>query len=95
MPSARRSSCWCGRTENAANLEQKTADFQAKTAALDIQRRCMEHLKSQLAACTITAPADGLVVYASSADRNAQAPIQEAVYLASGRHCCACRIPVR
>jgi multidrug efflux pump subunit AcrA (membrane-fusion protein) len=37
----------------------------------------MDHLQEQLADCTITAPADGMVVYASSGDRWAQTQIQE------------------
>lgn len=63
--------------ENAANLAQKTADVQAKTQALDVLKRRMERWQEQLAACTITAPADGLVVYVTSGDRNAQNALQE------------------
>jgi HlyD family secretion protein len=63
--------------ENAANLSQKVADVEAKEQALAVMKRRMERYQEQLAACTITAPADGMVVYASSGDRNAQNPIQE------------------
>jgi HlyD family secretion protein len=63
--------------ENAANLGQKVADFQAKTQAFDVIKRRMEHLQEQFADCTITAPADGMVVYASSGDRWAQTQIEE------------------
>ncbi|HEY8667408.1 MAG TPA: HlyD family efflux transporter periplasmic adaptor subunit [Tepidisphaeraceae bacterium] len=63
--------------ENAANLSQKTADLKAKEQALELLKRRLEHANEQLADCTIKAPADGLVVYSSSSDRNAQNPIQE------------------
>lgn len=63
--------------ENRANLAQKEADLGAKTQSLDLIRRKLQHLKDQLAACTISAPEDGLVVYATSQDRNAQQAIQE------------------
>ena len=63
--------------ENAANLAQKSADVQAKTQALDVLKRRMERYQEQFAACTIIAPADGLVVYSTSGDRNAQNALQE------------------
>jgi len=63
--------------ENASNLSQKIADLQAKTQQLEVKKRQLEALQAQLAACTIKAPADGMVVYATSGDRNAQNPIQE------------------
>jgi HlyD family secretion protein len=63
--------------ENASNLSQRVADQQAKTAALQTLQRRMDRLQEQLAACTIKAPADGIVVYATSNDRNAQSPLQE------------------
>jgi HlyD family secretion protein len=63
--------------ENAANLSQKVADVQAKSQAYDVIKRRMDHLKEQFDACTITAPADGMVVYASSGDRWSQVQIQE------------------
>jgi HlyD family secretion protein len=63
--------------ENAANIMQKTADLQAKEQALDLIKRKLAHYKEQYEACTIKAPEDGLVVYATSGDRNAQQPIQE------------------
>jgi HlyD family secretion protein len=63
--------------ENAANLSQRMADVQAKTQAFEVIKRRMEHLQDQLANCTITAPADGLVVYASSGDRFSDTRIQE------------------
>ena len=63
--------------ENAANLAQKTGDVETKSGALRLVQQRMERLNQQLDACTIKAPADGLVVYATSSDRNAQNPIQE------------------
>ncbi len=63
--------------ENAANSAQKLADMQAKEQALAIQKRRLDRYKEQFAACRIKAPTDGLVIYASSQDRNAQQPIQE------------------
>jgi len=63
--------------ENASNLSQKVADLQAKTQAVELKKRLLEGLQTQMAACTIHAPADGMVVYATSGDRNAQNLIQE------------------
>jgi len=63
--------------ENASNLAQKVADLQAKSGALRLLQQRMAKLKEQLAACTIKAPAEGLVIYATSNDRNAQSPLQE------------------
>jgi HlyD family secretion protein len=63
--------------ENAASMAQKNADVQAKDQALAVLKRRMEHLQEQLDGCTIKAPADGMVVYATSNDRNAQSSLQE------------------
>lgn len=63
--------------ENAANMSQHRANVAAKEQSLAVLRRRMERLQEQLEACTITAPADGMVVYATSGDRNAQNLIQE------------------
>jgi HlyD family secretion protein len=63
--------------ENTANLAQKEADLHAKEQTVAIQKRRLDKYNDQLAACTIAAPADGLVVYASSQDRNSQAPFTE------------------
>ncbi len=63
--------------ENAANLAQKEADLHSKEQTVAIQKRRLDHFNEQLADCTIAAPADGLVVYASSQDRNSQAPFTE------------------
>lgn len=65
------------RQQNQAALAQKSSDLEAKQSALILVKRKMERLQEQLEACTIKAPADGMVVYASSGDRNAQNPVQE------------------
>ena len=62
--------------QNSANLDQKRADREAKQEKVDSTKRTAEHLADQLAACTITAPSEGMVIYASSLDRNAQQPLQ-------------------
>jgi HlyD family secretion protein len=63
--------------ENAAQLNQRAADLEAKEQALALQKRRLDKYKEQLDACTIIAPTDGLVVYASSVDRYSQNPMQE------------------
>lgn len=63
--------------ENASQMSQKNADVAAREQNLAVIKRRMERLQQQLAACTIKAPADGMVVYATSGDRNAQNLIQE------------------
>lgn len=63
--------------ENASNMSQKQADVDAKSQALGVLKRRMTRFEEQFAHCTIKAPADGLVVYATSGDRNNQNPIQE------------------
>ncbi len=63
--------------ENASNLSQKEADVRAKEQSLALLRRRYARYEEQFAACTIEAPADGMVVYSSSSERNNQNPIQE------------------
>ncbi|MDB5174014.1 MAG: efflux transporter, family, subunit [Phycisphaerales bacterium] len=67
-----------GRTkkENAINLRQKQVDLDTKEEALRVVTRKFAHLKEQLAACTIAAPADGLVVYASTPSGSGQ-PLEQ------------------
>jgi HlyD family secretion protein len=67
------------RRENASGLAQREADVRAKQQSLAVHQRRLAHLEEQLAHCTIKAPADGLVVYASTGQRNSQTPIQEGV----------------
>jgi HlyD family secretion protein len=66
------------KNENASNLSQKVADEHAKEQTLVLQKRQLEHLQKQLEYCTITAPADGLVVYGSTGQmhRWREQPIQ-------------------
>lgn len=52
--------------KNASELARVQADLHSKVATLKIRQQRLDKLKEQLAAATITAPQDGLVVYASS-----------------------------
>lgn len=63
--------------ENASNLSWRTADLTAKEQNFNVLKRRHERLKEQYANCNVVAPADGMVVYGSTTDRNAQNPIQE------------------
>ena len=63
--------------ENASNIAQKNADVSAKEQNFAVLKRRMDRLQEQLESCTIKAPAEGMVVYATSGDRNAQSQIQE------------------
>lgn len=63
--------------ENSANRAQREADLGAKEQSVTLIKRKLERYKAQFIACTIRAPEDGLVVYATSGDRNAQSQIQE------------------
>src|SRR5262249_29677293 len=51
--------------QNDAQLNQQVANVEANQEAYNTLKRRMEHYQEQLADCTITAPADGMVVYAS------------------------------
>lgn len=57
-----------GRTEerNKNQLEQKESDLEAKQSLLERRQSILDALKTQLAACEVIAPADGLVVYGTS-----------------------------
>jgi HlyD family secretion protein len=61
--------------ENASNLLQKRADYEAKEQKLALMKRQFARLQEQLDNTTIKAPAEGLVVYAQN--RDSSAPIQE------------------
>ena len=65
------------RRENSSQLAARQADLTAKEQALTLLKRRFDRQKDQFAACTVTAPADGMVIYGSTTDRNAQTPIQE------------------
>lgn len=54
---------------NASQMAQRQAEVNARTRSKQLLTERMEKYQQQLAACTITAPADGLVVYASSNER--------------------------
>ncbi len=62
--------------ENLINLRQKQVDVETKQAALTVVERKYQHLQEQLAACTIKASNDGLVVYAQN-ERSSMQPIEE------------------
>src|SRR6266850_1606445 len=63
--------------ENASTLNQKIADLEEKQQSLDLLQRQARKLDEQLAACTIRAPEDGLVIYSSSIERREREPVQE------------------
>jgi HlyD family secretion protein len=63
--------------ENNANMNKLVADLVSKEQTLLLRNQLTAKLKEQLANCTIKAPADGLVVYASSSDRSGNDPIKE------------------
>ncbi len=63
--------------ENASNLSQKTADKSAKEQTLMLRQRKLTSLQEQLAACTVIAPTDGMVVYGSSGDRRSERRVAE------------------
>ncbi len=52
--------------ENASQLAQKMADLGAKEQTLVLRKEQYQKMQDQLAACTIKAPGDGMVVYSSS-----------------------------
>lgn len=52
--------------ENASQLAQKVADLRSKEQALELRQKQLKEEEEQLAACTIHAPADGMVVYATT-----------------------------
>jgi len=63
--------------ENAAQLAWRTAEVTSKEQALTVIKRRHERLKAQVAATTVLAPDDGIVIYGSTGDRWNQNPIQE------------------
>ncbi|MCC6660177.1 MAG: efflux RND transporter periplasmic adaptor subunit [Phycisphaerales bacterium] len=56
--------------QNEIELTSKGADKLNKQRQLSTREERLRKLQAQLAACTMRAPSDGLVVYASSAGRN-------------------------
>jgi HlyD family secretion protein len=65
------------RKENNANLNRYIAALAAARQTLSLRQQLSAKLKDQLDNCTIKAPADGLVVYASSSDRSGNDQIKE------------------
>ena len=63
--------------ENASTMNQKVADLEEKQQSLDLLQRQARKLDEQLAATTIRAPEDGLVIYSSSIERREREPVQE------------------
>jgi HlyD family secretion protein len=51
--------------ENASNLAQRLAALQQAEQSLALRKQQFDHQQEQLAACTIKAPQDGMVVYSS------------------------------
>lgn len=63
--------------ENLALLSQRLADVAEKDSTLRELKKRAARLQEQIDACTIRAPEDGLVIYASTIDRWGPGPIQE------------------
>ncbi|MDB5321429.1 MAG: efflux transporter, family, subunit [Phycisphaerales bacterium] len=63
--------------ENNANLNKYISALVATQQTLLLRKQLTAKLKEQLENCTIKAPADGLVIYASSSDRSGNDPIKE------------------
>lgn len=63
--------------ENNNQISWRTADLTAKERNLSVLERRHRRLEEQITACNVVAPADGMVIYGSTTDRNAQTPIQE------------------
>jgi len=55
--------------ENEINLKNKLATLETRRRQLDLRIQKLEKLNAQIEAATISAPSEGLVVYASSLDR--------------------------
>ena len=63
--------------ENNASMNKCDAALRQAEQAMQLRKELTDKLKEQLELCTITAPADGMVVYASSSDRSGADPIKE------------------
>jgi HlyD family secretion protein len=63
--------------ENNANLNRYITALRAAEQTLDLRKQLTDKSKEQLDNCTIKAPADGLVVYASSSSRSGDDQIKE------------------
>jgi len=56
--------------QNEINLNTKMSTLATRTRQLEMRERKFEKLNEELAACTVIAPSDGLVVYATSMERS-------------------------
>ena len=56
--------------KNASKIARATATFEAAANTLETRQEKLAKLKQQLAACTMRAPGDGIVVYATSIGSN-------------------------
>jgi HlyD family secretion protein len=63
--------------ENNANLNRYITALRAAEQTLELRKQLSDKSKEQLDNCTIKAPADGLVVYASSSSRSGDDQIKE------------------
>jgi len=63
--------------ENSATLRQYHAMTASAQQQVKLLQQQFDDAKVQFDSCTIKAPASGFVIYSSSLDRNAQAPIAE------------------
>lgn len=64
------------RRVNANHLSQREAEVRTQQRTLGVLQRRMSRYQAQFAACTIKAPADGLVIYGSTFDRWNRGAIQ-------------------
>ena len=64
--------------QGEAALAQLKAEASAKTLQLEVEKSKLERLQKQIAACTLRAPQDGQVVYASERSRRSEGNIIEA-----------------
>jgi HlyD family secretion protein len=61
---------------NASNLAQRNAELKNREQVVRLVKRRLQRWQDQLAACTIIAPTDGLVIYGSTGNWNASSSIQ-------------------
>jgi HlyD family secretion protein len=64
--------------ENASNFSQKQGDLRTKERILELRKVAADRMQKNFDGCTIKAPADGMVLYASSVSMNyyREQPIQ-------------------
>lgn len=63
------------RSETRASLAQAEADFSGKQAAYNLEESNIEKLKRMIEKCKVTAPQDGIVVYANENTRYGQSQL--------------------